>query len=267
MGDPFKLFGATFKLFGASSCASATAESSALQPAGSAQALGLAQEVHPQELPINADLASSPLAHAMSKKKLEVVTSQTLCHVSRVHLQCNSRRGAQRQNLRLCANGDVEGLGMFGKPATWTLRTVGEHNGSPIVTLHSELQGVPHFLRATKQGQKIDGRGQGGVECQFMMKTLHVPSCVALHPVVSPLARLGVGVDGKLLDPFASESDLHFSFSLFLHSSTAGDWLLVEESTRLAGNGAAHPAELTEEAIQQEWSVMDSKEGQSGDDW
>jgi len=267
--DPFSTAtceGMTFKLFRASSCASATAESSALQPAGSAQNLGLSQEVHPQELPINADLASSPLAHAMSKKKLEVVTSQTLCHVSRVHLQCNSRRGAQRQNLRLCANGDVQGLGMFGKPATWTLRTVGDHNGSPIVTLHSMLQGVPHFLRATKQGQKIDGRGQGGVECQFMMKTLHVPSCVALHPVVSPLARLGVGVDGKLLDPFASESDLHFSFSLFLHS-TAGDWLLVEESTMLACNGADHPTELTEEAIQQEWSAMDSKEGQSGDDW
>lgn len=201
-----------------------------------------------------------------TQKKLEVLTVHGICDGLRVHLQCNGRRGAQRQNLRLCSSGDVEGLGMFGNPATWTLHTVGEHNGCPIVTLHVELQGLPHYLRLDEQGQKIDGRGQGGVECHFMVKTLHLDSNVSLHPVVSPLARLGVGADGAVLGPFAAESDLQFSFSVLLsrHNDTP-DWQVVDEATIRQGNGD-EPTKVMAEPPQ-EWSVLDSKEGQSGDDW
>lgn len=191
---------------------------------------------------------------------------QMLCDGLQVHLQCNGRRGAQRRNLRLCASGDVEGLGMFGNPATWTLHIVGEHNGFPIVTLHVELQGAPHYLNLDKQRQKIGGRGHGGVDCQFMVKTSHLPSSVCLHPVASPLARLGVGVDGTLLDPFAAESDLQFSFSLLLsRHSGAPDWEFIDESKIRQDNGDR----LTKVAEERphEWNVLDSKGGQSGDDW
>merc|ERR1711957_324711 len=115
----------------------------------------LLQGSTPKELPIKPNPTSSPLAHSIPDQRLEVLTAHALCDGLQVHLQCNGRGGAQRKNLRLCASGDVEGLGMFGHPATWTLNVVGKHNCYPIVTLRSELQGVPHFLRATKQGQKI----------------------------------------------------------------------------------------------------------------
>jgi len=210
---------------------------------------------------------SGPLVHPSPEKKLEVLSVHALCDGLRLHLQCNGRRGAQRQNLRLCSNGDVEGLGMFGNPATWTLHTAGEHKGNPIVTLHSELQGVPHYLRLAKEGQKIDGRGQGGVDCQFMVKTVHLHSNVGLHPVMSPLARLGVGAEGTVLDPFAAESDLQFSFSLLLsRHSDSPDWQLVEEAKNRQGN-KGKLTELLTEIIPEEWSVLDSKEWQSGDDW
>lgn len=228
----------------------------------------LLQGSNPKELPIKPNPTSSPLAHSIPDKRLEVLTAHTLCDGLRVHLQCNGRWGAQRKNLRLCASGDVEGLGMFGHPATWTLNVIGKHNCYPIVTLRSELQGVPHFLRATKQGQKIDGGGQGGVDCQFMVKTLHIPSSVGLHPVVSPLARLGVGADGKLLDPFEPETDQQFSFSFLLsRHSVSSDWQLIKETKIPEGNGEDEPTKLTDKAFQEDWRVMDSKEGQSGDDW
>lgn len=199
-------------------------------------------------------------------RKLEVLTLQALCDGLQVHLQCNGRRGAQRQNLRLCASGDVEGLGMFGNPATWTLRTVGERNGSPIVTLHVELQGVPHYLHLDKQGQKIDGRGHGGVDCQFLVKTSVFLPSACLHPVVSPLARLGVGVDGTVLNPFAAESDLQFSFCLLLsRHSDLPDWQFVDESKIRQGNEDGC-TKITAE-FPKEWSVLDSNKGQSGDDW
>lgn len=223
-------------------------------------------ESHQTDLPIKRHPTSCPLAPSTPNKKLEVLSVHTLRDGLRVHLQCNGRSGAQRQNLRLCATGDVEGLGMFGNPATWTLRKVGKHNGCPIVTLHAEWRGVPHFLRAATQGHKIDGRGQGGVDCHFIVKTLHAHSSVGLHPVVSPLARLGVGADGKLLDPFAQEIDLHFSFSFLLHSDLS-DWQFVEETKNPVASSADQTIEPADKAIQQEWNVMDSKEGQSGDDW
>lgn len=225
----------------------------------------LSLKVSPEK-PIEPNPTVATLACSSPDKKLEVLTVHALCDGLQVHLQCNGRRGAQRQNLRLCANGDVEGLGMFGNPATWTLHTIGEHNGSPIVTLNVELQGAPHYLRLDRQDQKIDGRGQGGVDCQFMVKTLHLHSSVCLHPVVSPLARLGVGADGTLLDAFAAESDLKFSFSLLLsrHSDTP-DWQFVDESKMRQGN-VDRPTKVMAEPLQ-EWSVLDSKEWQSGDDW
>jgi hypothetical protein len=224
------------------------------------------------ELPLKAypeePIEPNPTAGASSSpdKKLEVMTVHTLCDGLQVHLQCNGRRSAQRQNLRLSAKGDVEGLGMFGNPATWTLRTAGEHNGSPIVTLHVELQGVPHYLRLDRQGQKIDARGLGGVDCQFIVRALHRHSSVYLHPVVSPLARLGVGADGTLLDPFAAESDLQFSFSLLLsRHNDIPNWQLVDESKIRQGNGDRPTKAMAE--LPQEWSALDSKELQSGDDW
>merc|ERR1711865_88523 len=166
-----------------------------------------------------------------------------------------------------CSSGDVEGLGMFGNPATWTLHTVGEHNGCPMVTLHVELQGARHYLRLDKQGQRIDGRGQGGVDCHLMVKTKQLDSGIRLHPVVSPLARLGVGADGALLDPFAAESDLQFSFSLLLsRHSVYPEWHLLEETKDGPGN-EDKPTKLMAVATPQEWSVLDSKEWQSGDDW
>jgi len=204
----------------------------------------------------------------VSHTKMEVLTADALHDGLRAHLQCNGRSGDQRQNLRLCANGDIEGLGMFGKPATWIFNVVGKHNGSPIVTLHLELQGVQRFLRATKQGQKIDGRGRGGVDCQFMVKASHVNSSVALHPVVSPLARLGVGADGQLLDPFAPESDSQFSFILLLsRHSDPSDWQLVEWKEIPEGKSQGEQIELADKATHHEWSVVDGKERQSGDDW
>jgi len=218
--------------------------------------------------------ASGPLVHPSPDKKLEVLPVHALCDGLRVHLQCNGRRGAQRQNLRLCSNGDVEGLGMFGNPATWTLHTAGENSGSPVVTLHSELQGIPRYLRLAKEGPKIDARGHGGVECQFMVKTEHFRSSAGmkehsctLHPVISPLARLGVGADGTLLDPSAAESDLQFSFSLLLsRHSDSPDWELVEEVKNYHGN-RGKPTKIKMEITPQEWSVLDSKEWQLGDDW
>lgn len=224
----------------------------------------LSLKVSPEE-PIEPS-PTATLASSSPDKKLEVLTVRTLCDGLQVHVQCHGRQSAQRQNLRLCAKGDVEGLGMFGNPATWTLRTAGEHNGSPIVTLHVELQGAPHYLRLDRQGQKIDGRGQGGVDCQFMVKTLHHHSKVCLHPVVSPLARLGVGADGTLLDPFAAESDLQFSFSLLLSRHCGNpDWQIVDESKIRQGNGDRTTKTMAESS--QDWSVLDSKEWQSGDDW
>jgi len=206
-----------------------------------------------------------PRAFSSTQTKLEVLTVQTLSDGMRVHLQCNGRGGAPRQNLRLCSSGDVEGLGMFGNPATWTLHTIGEHNGCPKVTLHVELQGAPHYLRLDKQGQKIDGRGQGGVECHFMVKTVQLDSNISLHPVVSPFARLGVRADGTLLDPFAAESSLQCSFSFLLsRHSDSPDWQMVDESKiRRSGDGPGH---ATTKPLQ-EWSVLESKEWQSGDDW
>lgn len=218
------------------------------------------------EKTIEPNPTAATLACSSPDQKLEVLTVHALCDGMQLHLQCNGRSGAQRQNLRLCANGDVEGLGMFGNPATWTLHTIGEHNGSPIVTLNVELQGALHYLRLDRQDQKIDGRGQGGVDCQFMVKTLHLHSSVCLHPVVSPLARLGVGADGALLDPFAAESDPKFSFSLLLsRQSDTPDWQFVDESKMRQGN-VDRPAKVMAEPPQ-EWSVLDSKEWQSGDDW
>jgi len=216
--------------------------------------------------------ASGPLVHASSEKKLEVVPVHALCDGLRVHLQCNGRRGAQQQNLRLCSNGNVEGLGMFGNPATWTLHTVGENSGNPVVTLHSELQGVPRYLRLAKEGQKIDARGHGGVDCQFMVKTVHLQSSVGmkehsctLHPVILPLARLGVGADGTLLDPSAAESDLQFSFSLLLsRHNDSPDWELVEEVNQ---GKRGKPTKIMMKKTLQEWSVLDSKDWQLGDDW
>jgi len=155
---------------------------------------------------------------------------------------------------------------MFGNPATWTLHTVGEHNGCPMVTLHVELQGARHYLRLDKQGQRIDGRGQGGVDCHLMVKTKQLDSGICLHPVVSPLARLGVQADGTMLDVFAAESDLQCSFSLLLsrHSDTP-DWQVVDESKIRPGSGDG-PVKVIAEPLR-EWSVLESKEWQSGDDW
>jgi len=207
-----------------------------------------------------------PRAWSSPQQRLGVLTVQTLSDGLRVHLQCNGRCGAQRQNLRLCSSGDVEGLGMFGNPATWTLHTVGEHNGCPMVTLHVELQGARHYLRLDKQGQRIDGRGQGGVDCHLMVKTKQLDSGIRLHPVVSPLARLGVQADGTMLDVFAAESDLQCSFSLLLscHSDTP-DWQVVDESKIRPGSGDG-PVKVVAELLR-EWSVLESKEWQSGDDW
>jgi len=201
-----------------------------------------------------------PRAWSSPQQKLDVLTAQTLRDGLRVHLQCNGRCDAQRQNLRLCSSGEVEGLGMFGNPATWTLHTVGEHNGCPLVTLHVEMQGARHYLRLDQQGRRIDGRGQGGVDCHLMVKAKQLDSGIRLHPVVSPLARLGVQADGTMLDPFAAESDLQFSFSLLLsrHSHTP-------ESKIHPGSGDG-PVKVIAEPLQ-EWSVLESKDWQSGDDW